>query len=1468
PARPLLDEFGRSRADLLAAYRELEARTRERQDLVPAEEWLLDNFHIVEEHLREIVDHLPRGYLAELPRIGEGAAAGYPRVYALALDFVAHTDARLDREILHRYVESFQEVTPLTIGELWAVPIMLRLGLIDNLRRLARHTLHDRDERTRADEWADRLIARGRERPADAVLALAELARSGQELTPGFASQLLRRLRDQDVSLSTVHAWIGDRLAEAGMTEDDMIRRERGRQATDQVSVGNCITSLRIITSLDWTDFFEAVSLVERELRRDPSGVYGAMDAASRDTYRHQVEQLARGGHADERDVAQRAVDLATASPTHVRRGHVGYFLVDDGRPTLERQLGYWPTTSQRLRRAIRRHPTAVYLGGVVLLTLSLLTLPLALLAADGVATAALLAIGLLMLLPASEIAVSVVNLAISHGLRPTRLPKLALEQGVPEELATTVVVPALLISQANARRLIEDLEIRYLANRDPNVTFALLTDFRDAATEETLGDADLLAEAGAAVEALGQRYPDGRFCLLHRVRRWNPHQDFKVDGRAVRGTWMGWERKRGKLEELNRLLRGATDTSFRVVTGDLDALRRTRYVITLDADTQLPRDAARKLVGTIAHPLNQPVFDPVKRRVVEGFGLVQPRVSTTLTSGGYSLFARIFTGNTGLDPYTNVVSDVYQDLFGEGSYYGKGIYEVEAFASALEGRAPENRLLSHDLFEGNFARVGLASDVELLDDHPSDYSVYAGRQHRWLRGDWQQALWLLPRVPTPGGARPNDLPLIARWKLFDNLRRSLLAPSIVALLAAAWTVLPGPALAWTALGLSAIAFPIFGHVATTLLRVDTSAWTSYLRGFWGDLRVNLLRVGLALILLADQALLILDALGRTFWRLLVTRRNLLEWETAADSERRRQAQVGALVPMIRRMWPGSALGLFLIGATAVVRPSALPLAAVISGLWVLAPAVATLVSRRTRRREHSFSADDVRVLRSAARKTWRFFETFVTADDNWLPPDNYQEDPRGVLARRTSPTNIGLYLLATLTARDLGYLTTTELVERLEQTLDSIEQMERYRGHLYNWYDTGTREALQPLYISTVDSGNLVGHMIAVAQGCREAARAPLVGPELFDALEDALALLPDLVAFRPLKEIDATVARARTSPPCDMAGWRAFAADLLARAEPLVPGRLLRGLPVKQAADEQDAGFWIERVAHLLRTTLAEIDAVLPAPIQDGGGESIPGDRVPSLDELVATSDGARRLTDRLERAAERLGALVDETDFGLVFDRGRQLFTIGFNASLGRHDDSYYDLLASESRLASLVAIARGQAPQSHWFRLGRQLVGAEGGRALLSWSGTLFEYLMPLLVTRSYRPTLLDETCASVVARQIHYCGRRGVPWGISEAAYNTLDLALNYQYRAFGIPGLGLKPGLADDLVVAPYATALALMVDRRAALANLRALTREGLDGRFGHYEAIDYTSTRLPPRRHAAIVRAFMAHHQGMSLV
>ncbi|HVE78216.1 MAG TPA: glucoamylase family protein [Gemmatimonadaceae bacterium] len=965
-----------------------------------------------------------------------------------------------------------------------------------------------------------------------------------------------------------------------------------------------------------------------------------------------------------------------------------------------------------------------------------------------------------LALLPASELAVSVVNQLVTAFLPPRTLPKLDLRgaEGIPAEYRTAVVIPTLFPSVEAVREALENLEVQFLANREAHLHFAILSDFTDATTETRETDAAIVAAAVEGVRALNARYAGGlqdEFYLFHRPRRWNPQQ----------GVWMGWERKRGKLAQFNQFLRGAGDeAAFSVIVGDVAVLRGVRYVITLDADTVLPPDAAPLLVGALAHPLNRAVYDPARGCVVRGYGILQPRVDVSLPSAHRSHFAAIHSGHPGVDPYTTAVSDVYQDLYGEGSFTGKGIYDLDAFERATRGRFPENTLLSHDLIEGSYARAGLATDVTVYDDYPRHYLTYSRRKHRWIRGDWQLLEWLTPRVPGPEGPERNRLSLLSRWKILDNLRRSTVEIAQLAFLAAGWMVLPGSPARWTLLGLAAVAGPWIVSLLLAVVRppLDKS-WRAYYAAVGRDALLSARQVALAIAFLAHQAWLSADAILRTLWRLFVTRRNLLEWQTASQSER---GVSGAARELWRAMWPAVAAaggvlalaiglellrrgagtpGMLLLGAPPGDPASRLwQLAATVgpfAALWSAAPAIAHALSAPAVRRERRLSPADRAQAMRYARLHWEFFDHFVTAETNWLAPDNFQEDPSPTTAMRTSPTNVGLQLLATVSAYDLGFITAEDMTGRLERTLRSLERLRRFRGHFYNWYELRDLRVLEPAYISTVDSGNLAGHLVAVRQAC--------------------LAIRAELAA---------------------------------------------------------------------------------------GDG--------PAASELGV----------RLGALADRAYDFAMEMDFRFLFDDQRKLFSIGYQEGTHSRDPSYYDLLGSEARLASFIAVAKNDAPVEHWFYLGRTLTRAGGGTALVSWSGSMFEYLMPPLVMRSFPDTLLDQTYRSVVRRQIAYGAERGVPWGVSESAYNLRDRHLTYQYRAFGVPDLALKRGLGRDLVVAPYASALALMVDPARALANLATLERKGALGPYGFRDALDYT--RPDPGARFAVVRNYMAHHSGMTLV
>jgi cyclic beta-1,2-glucan synthetase len=1498
--RPLLPRLDEASDELDQAYRFLSDTTQQDELPVGSEDWLRDNHHIVQDQVREIRQDLPRQYYFELPKLADGPDAGYPRVYVFARELTTHTAGRFDLQTLVDFAIAYQRAAPLTIGEIWAIPIMLRLALVEELQRLAADVVDARRSRTRARRWGVLLNTSGRDPEAVIAEMLRDEARATGHLSPPFVVELLHWLRDQPSSAAP--AWHG--LQRALEAQDDspeeMLRVEHQREAADQLAIGNIITSMRLLSSIDWPLFFERVSLVEQILREDPAGAYARMDFPTRDRYRHSVEQLAKRAKTSEQAVARRAVEMALeaqhSAPQHDRAHHVGYYLISRGRFRLERDVGYPPSLRDLFARFFYGHPVLGYLGTIAGLTALSVASFIAYAQRHGGAGIDLWIVALVVLLPLSELAISLINLVVTSQVGPRQLPKLDLRNGIPAEDRTIVVVPAIVSSETRLMSLLDDMEVRFFANRDDHLHFALLSDFADADERTKPDDAVLVDAARRRVDELNARHGPDRFFLFHRARRWN----------AGERRWMGYERKRGKLAEFNRLLRGARDTSFVVQHGDLSILPTVRYVITLDSDTQLPMEAGRRLVGTLAHPLNRPRFDAGLQRVTEGYGILQPRISVSVVSANRTIFSEVFSGHVGVDPYTTAVSDLYQDMFGEGSYVGKGIYDVDAFETALAGRIPENALLSHDLFEGFYARAGLVTDIDLVDDYPASYLAYSARQHRWVRGDWQIIRWLWRTAPDSNG-RPvsNKLPVISRWKIVDNLRRSLIPPALVLLLTAGWTILPGLPALWTTLVLLVLAFPAYIQVARSLgSHAPGVPLPDHLRAERNNILTSLRQAVFSIVVLAHQSIVMLDAIARVLVRLLITRRRLLEWVTADRVEN----TVASVWAVTRRMWPAPAVAVAVTAVIALVAPERLILAGPILVLWCISPAIVYASGLPLVQRRIGLDRTGRAAFRQVARRTWRFFEDLVGPADNWLVPDNYQENRFDVIAHRTSPTNIGLQLLSTLAAHDLGYLSFTGVLERLEPTFETLLRMQRYRGHFYNWYDTTTLAPLVPAYISTVDSGNLAGYLLTLRSGLTELAdHAPIVDATLLEGVDDAINLfeleVDALIRGRQTAGFKKELASLRThlaKRPVTVLEWRRLLTQLEERLqvvsillheleEPLLAG----GAGDAPPAAWTEAAAWLERAAVAVTTRQLELEHLTGwmTRLQAAGIRAIPAE-VPSLGSLVEicnralheveglSSDDARHAVERarhhaegLIERAERLGALADdlieETEFGFLFNTERQLFSIGFSVSDGRLDNSYYDILASEARLASFMAIATGTLSHEHWFKLGRSLTSSGSSRALLSWSASMFEYLMPLLVMRPYPGTLLNETYNAVVQRQIQYGTLRSVPWGVSESAYNAQDLEKNYQYRAFGVPGLGLKRGLGEDLVVAPYASILASTLAPKEVLENLGRLQKEGMNGRYGFYEAIDYTPERFPPdQKGGVILRTWMAHHQGMSLL
>ena len=1484
--------------------------------ITPAAEWFIDNYHIIEEQIRTARRHLPRAYNRELPRLANVLAGGMPRVYDIVLELISHSEGRVDLDGLRAFVASYQTVTPLRLGELWAIPIMLRLALIESLQRVVSAVTAGRADRQVAQHWVERMLETAAEAPSRVVSVLAEMVEANPSLTNSFVAEFSTRLQGKGAALLFPIAWLEQRLSERGQTIEHVFQVVSQSQAEHQVAIGNSIGSLRLLGAIDWRSFVEGVSLVEAALRADPAGVYSAMDFATRDQYRRAVEEISKCSLRSEDHVARAAVDLAAAEQTRLARtpprstrapedrgAHVGYFLLDEGRGRLERAVSARIPWSVRLGRIGQRGRFAIYGAALCSATAAMTAGLILAMRAQELAGWAFWVSVVVFLIASSQLAIGLIHWAATLLVSPVILPRLDFSGGIPSEHKTAIAVPVLLTDPDEIDGLLESMEIRFLANRDPSLAFVLVSDFRDAPRETMEGDGALLARAVDGIHALNGKYasPDGPFFLFHRGRRLN----------AREGVWMGWERKRGKLEEFNAAIRGEP-SRFDTVVGDPTRLRDVKYVIVLDSDTELPRDAAHQLVGTMAHWLNRPLYDEARGRVIRGYSILQPRVAITMTSSGRSLFARLFAGEPGIDPYTRAVSDVYQDLFMEGSFIGKGIYDVDAFRRALAGRLPENRILSHDLLEGAHGRSGLVSDVTLFEDQPPTYAADVSRRHRWIRGDWQITAWLGWLVPSGQGRwLRNPISLLSRWKIFDNLRRSLVPIALLVFLVGSWWT-PGSAWVGTAAVMAILLLPGLLAAAAALTRRPTElSYERHVGDIARTLGRQLLQETFSVVCLPYEAYVSATAILRTGARVLLTKRRLLEWRTARDAQRARSGFAGTYAAM----WIAPATALGIACALELGHRGLLP-AIAIAPLWALAPGLAWWMSLPIVAHRPMLDAEDRRLLRTLARRTWRFFETFVGADDNHLPPDNYQEEPPRGPAHRTSPTNIGLALTANLAAYDFGYLSAGEVIARTELTLASMDKLQRFRGHFYNWYDTQSLAPLRPMYVSTVDSGNLAGHLITLGGGLSELVDDPIYRLETFDGVRDALDVTSDLLgASLTGRAGESTGAeelarlRGRLSPPPrTLSGCRRVIELLIDDCKRLEEA-------VKRAASEdRELAWWLAALGGQCRRAREELDQMAPwaALLAEAPSElelpGVPLDDVPTLAEAarleerwgpvierahVATRTGAvpsetsvdwlERLRTAVSLASTRAAARISHVrrlvvrceelsdfDYEFLYDRGRHLLSIGYNVADHRLDASFYDLLASEARLASFVAIAQGKLPQEHWFSLGRQLTSTStGGRpVLLSWSGSMFEYLMPLLVMPTYGGTILDETYRGVVHCQIQYGADREVPWGISESGYNKTDAHLNYQYRAFGVPGLGFKRGLGADLVVAPYATVMALMVEPEAACVNLRALTRAGFAGEYGLYEAIDYTASRLPPGKTSVTVRSFMSHHQGMAFL
>ncbi|MCR1899749.1 DUF3131 domain-containing protein [Irregularibacter muris] len=1458
--------------EIFAIYKELNQDGRQGITLSPASEWLLDNFYVVENQVKSIEQNLTKDKCAKLAILNSGSLKGVPRIYALALELVSHTDGRIDEQLIYHFLKSYQSRQALSIAELWVLPQMITMAMIENIHYICKN-MEKSQEQLRA-------IHKLKHQGEEAYLhSIEEHLNSMEEIHPTFAEYLVKALRKNQLSTEGLQNILERKQSQWDGDLEELAERSYQQQASRKVSMGNSITSLHRISTLEWNEIFENLSLVEDILRQDPANIYSVMDFDSRDYYRQQIEDIAKECRVSEKIVAKKVLECAAKGDKgeeFTKEAHVGYYLLDRGKKQLYSLLG--KKYQGRLRK-----PSSFYTFPVILLTL-LLGAFIAIYTYSHYlgeypnsinALSLSFFMGLFSLIPLSDIVIHLQNWIITRNIQPRFIPKLEFKEGVPESHSTLVVIPTLLTRTKGVKDVMEQLEVHYLANREKNFYFAVAGDFKDAEKEHQEQDEDIIDQAMKAVDHLNKKYKEEKFFFFHRKRTYNEKEK----------RWMGWERKRGALVELNQLLRGSHDTSYTFISQGLEQLPTIQYVITLDGDTKLPIEEGRKLVGAMAHPLNHPVIHPEKGIVVEGYGLIQPRIAVDIESSNKTAFSRIFAGQGGIDPYTTAVSDVYQDLFGQGIFTGKGIYHLETFQKCLGDALPSNAILSHDLLEGSYIRAGLATDIQLIDSYPFQYSSYMMRLHRWVRGDWQLIPWLSHRIYNGKEEKINNpINRLSRWKILDNLRRSLVSTTTLLFILLSVAVFPGNILLWLILGILMVFFPvIMGLIDYLILKYHKAPREKLNGNMIHGLKSSLYQGLLRYTFLPYDAFYMMDAIIRTLYRINISKINMLEWTTAADAERNLANDFHSYM---KRMKAAYFIGIAFILLTFWWTSEHLLVALVLSIPWFLSPWIAHRVSMSSQHEKEELRQEDYQTLMRLARKTWAYYQDFAQIDNNFLPPDNVQINPPKGVAPRTSPTNIGFLLMAIMTARDFGFISTAEMAEKIHQTLSTIKKLECWKGHLYNWYDTKTLKVLPPRYVSTVDSGNFISYLMTLKIGLQEYLEKNIVDMSFVKGMKQEV-LLSKPSETKMIQELNHVI----QGEKIDIDHWK----NLLEKIENLqgqdsywqeklqqsvemhkktiqeifpwsiLTEQSLKGIdhnvnPLIEEIKKNNSLVDLEKVYKTLLEHLIKISTQV-AEEHKANIEVVIEDVTSSLENVVK---GIERIKDNIKE----LDIIIQETDFSYLYDEKRQLFSIGYNGEEQKLTDSYYDLLASEARVTSYLAVVQGRAPKKHWYRLGRALTKINGYRSLVSWTGTMFEYFMPPLIMKYYDNTLLSETYGTAIKAQVKYGKERGVPWGTSESGYYAFDLSQNYQYKAFGVPELGLKRGLKSDLVISPYSSFLALPYTPDKAMNNIYELIGGGLEGTYGLYEAVDYTPKRLSKGENKAVIESFMAHHQGMSFV
>ncbi|EJP6472178.1 cyclic beta 1-2 glucan synthetase [Clostridium botulinum] len=1472
----VLESLDKSYERIMNNYKYIVSLDEDINMTVPAGEWLLDNIYLIEKQYKDIKKNMPSSYYVKLPVINKGIMKCYPRVYHLALAIIHNFHGNMNKDFIIKFMNEYQKNNVLTSSEVWALPIMLRIALIQKIAIITEEITYIQGERKRGEELADKIIKNYND--GNIEKTIDELKNKGINVSPYFIETFINIINDNGIKEEKLNLFIKEQLDIKEKNIDNIINLGYRKQSKQQIVMGNCINGLREIEAINWKNIFQNVSVIEEILKEDPLEVYSDMDFPSKNFYRNKIERLSRKLKLPESYIARKSIECAKQFKSQIEednyKRHVGYYIVEEkGVRLLKKVLGVKSEGRDKIKDFLIRNKVRSYITSIIFFTFIFEFFIIKSIGYTNIYVILLQFI--ILLIPSSEIVVSILNWSLNNLTKPDFIPKLQFTNGIYEEASTVVVIPTLIGSKKRAKELVKDMEVYYLANKEKNLYFAILGDFKDSNSEKEENDEEIIKEMLKGVKELNNKYSKEKeiFFFLNRYRKYNEKEK----------AWMGWERKRGKLEEFNRLIRGDKNTSYNVISGDINILKRIKYVITLDADTKLPRDVAKRLIGAMEHPLNNPIIDEVKKVVVNGYGLMQPRISIGVEDANKTLFSKIFSGQVGLDTYSTAVSDIYQDVFKEGIFTGKGIYHVDTFNTMLNGEIKENSVLSHDLLEGSYVRTALVTDIELVDGYPAYYNSSCKRLHRWVRGDWQLIPWIFKKTA---------INRLSKWKMIDNLRRSILTPNIIILILISLISYYGTDEIITVAFLSIIA-PILFNVSEVIIFPSKGIGLS---GRIDSVKNVLKQFFMIFAFIPHKAYLMLDAIIRTLYRLCISKKNLLEWQTAEDAEKMSRKDIKGY---IKSMWVGSLIALIIL-YLAIRRSNEVAILLVPACIiWTISPYIGFYVSQDKKTKIY-LNKDDRGLLINIARRTWAYFEDFVCEDTKWLAPDNYQEEPYKGIAYRTSPTNMGMGITSNIVAYDLGFIPLKNLINRLKNIVSSMNKLDKYEGHFYNWYDIKSGKPLNPRYISAVDSGNLVGYLWLTEESLKDIINKPLLSKKNIDGLLSILELAneelkkeedidnfyfniifilkemePDIVFINNIfiKILNKQKELENFNIDINNFYWNKklydFLNESLEELKELIPWKdqIIENIGICKNIIEEIRGFSIEVP---IKDIPNKIKYIIKNLEQIKAEDNYEREWISNfVDNLNISSDNIRNLIHNVYELNLKIDELAQNTDFKLLYNQERNLFTIGYNVDSGEIANSYYDLLASEARQASFIAIAKGDIPQDNWITLGRGITYmGKKIKGLASWSGTMFEYFMPLLIMKNYEGTLLDQTYKSVVKGQQLYTRNKNIPWGISESAFYHFDGDKNYQYMAFGVPGIGIKRGLSKDLVISPYSTVLALQQDITGSIKNINDLIDSDLLDRYGFYEAVDYTKNRIPKGKNKAVIKSFMVHHQGMSLM